>query len=106
MSCVHVHNICHVFMFIIYVNELPEIVNCATNIFADDTSIYAIGETLSEITSSLQSAMTALSQDSRFKCIYSDINVQVQRYLSRRLPLRPFMIASMGATLEIIHRLI
>ncbi len=38
-------------MFIIYVNELPEIVNCAANIFADDTSIYAIGETLSEIRS-------------------------------------------------------
>ncbi len=35
-------------------------------------------------------------QDSRFKCIYSDINVHVQR---------PFMIACMGATLEIIHRL-
>ncbi len=49
-------------MFIIYVNELPEIVNYATNIFADDTSIYAIGETLSEITSTLQSAVTALSQ--------------------------------------------
>ncbi len=52
-----------------------------------------------------------LFQDSRFKiqdskCIYSDINVHVQRYLSSRLPLRPFMITSMGATLEIIHRLI
>ncbi len=44
-------------MFIIYVNELPEIVNSATNIFADDTSIYAIGETLSEITSRLQNAV-------------------------------------------------
>ncbi len=38
-------------------------------------------------------------KDSRFKCIYSDINVQVQIYLSMRLLLRPFMIASMGATL-------
>ncbi len=45
-------------------------------------------------------------KDSRFKYIYSDINVHVQRYLSRRLTLRPFMIASLGATLEIIHRLI
>ncbi len=34
----------------------------------------------------------------RFKCIYSDINVHAQRYLSRRLPLRSFMIASMRAT--------
>ncbi len=41
-------------------------------------------------------------QDSRFKCIYSDINIQVQRYLSRRLLLRPFMIVSMGVTLDII----
>ncbi len=40
----------------------------------------------------------------RFKCIYSDINVQ--RYLSRRLTLRPFMITSRGATLNIIYRLI
>ncbi len=32
-------------MFIIYVNKLPKIVKCAANIFADDTSIYAIGET-------------------------------------------------------------
>ncbi len=37
--------------------------------------------------------------NSRFKCIYSDINVHVHRYLSRRLPLKSFMIASMGATL-------
>ncbi len=37
-----------------YVCEVPEIVNSATNIFDDDTSIYGIGETLAEITSSLQ----------------------------------------------------
>ncbi len=45
-------------------------------------------------------------EDSRFKCIYSDINVQVQKYLSKRLPLRPFMISSIGVTMDIIHRLI
>ncbi len=39
-----------------------EIVNCVTNIFADDTSIYDIGETRSEIISSLQSAVTSLSE--------------------------------------------
>ncbi len=47
--------------------------------------------------------MEIYHQGSRLKCIYSDINVQVQRYLSRRLPLRPLMSACMGATFNHRH---
>ena len=47
-------------LFSMYINDLPSVFssNCTTVLFADDTTIYAIGSAVDHITSTLSSALT------------------------------------------------
>lgn len=49
-------------MFLVYINDLPEVISSNTNMFADDTSIYCTGDTLDGITRELQTSLTSLEK--------------------------------------------
>lgn len=63
-------------MFLIFVNDLPlYLSSCETDLYADDTSVYTIGSSVSEIQSVLQCNMTRLSN----WCKHNKLSVNIQK---------------------------